>query len=161
MNTFCDYFDNDSDWLVPSDQLTVTAISELLAGAGIDHDEPQDESIYAFGLGFPIWIKIIRPSRSIYLSTYSQGAPDVHEVDALQFANLRNDELPLVQFSWSAAYRLEGHYSLPYDAGLPRTQLLRCIQRFAAIFARATMVGIECGILCRPGVGTPEPQFSN
>lgn len=161
MNLFPETFLADHTLDLEPEAITPHAIADLLDRAGIDHAAPQDDWIYAFGLGYPVWIRVDGQSRAIVFATHAEALADVDEPDGLRLANHCNETLMLVQFAWNVAGRLSGHYSLPYAGGLASAQLLCCANRFAAIFAKAVMQGIAAGLLTFPGAEPAPPALLN
>lgn len=128
--------------------ISIEALSAMLDDAAIDHEIQDEDSIYATGYPFNIWLKVDTDAGAVMLSTYWPFAPGTSEQEALAYANLCNRERIMVQFSIPDAWhRLWGHYWLSCRDAFARKTLLRSAQKFSCIFQSAVNEGIAQGVL--------------
>ena len=132
--------------------IDVEWVSHCLDSGGIDHSCDDEDRLHITGIGFPAWLATDTRSRGIFAVSHCDVAEGTDAGEALRFANHCNETFVQVQFVWSqGAGRLYAHFTLPFTDGLSRRQVLRGLNRFGSIFARAVAEGAACGILAPPG----------
>jgi hypothetical protein len=145
--------DNRSMPMIPTEAVTIEAISGLLDDAVIDWTLTEGDHLYVTGLDVPLWIEHEPDPARVTLRTYWPVRPDAGEVEVLRFANRCNAGLVMAQFWFNADLRrLSGQYTLPCRDGLDRRQFIRVLRAFAESFMLAVREQDEDNVLCE-GLG--------